>query len=109
MRWDTLDKTRAYSQHPHPFGLDAEYVCRLALRHKIKTVQWEDCFILHQNHPHGYNFSHPPFEWQKACEAHEKGEILPEHEMFLLSDWGFPHVSFPESILFPSGRLYKLN
>ena len=28
LRWDTLNQTQAYSQHPYPFGLDAEYVCR---------------------------------------------------------------------------------
>ena len=66
-----------YSEHFHPFGLDGEFVCRLGLMHEAQAFFiHKPCVILHQYHPHAYNFSHPPFPWQATCEAYESGQVV---------------------------------
>jgi hypothetical protein len=65
-----------YSEHFRPFGLDGEFVCRLGLMHDAQAFFIpKPCLILHQYHPHAYNFSHPPFPWQATCEAYESGQV----------------------------------
>jgi hypothetical protein len=65
-----------YSEHFLPFGLDGEFVCRLGLMHDAQAFFiHKPCVILHQYHPHAYNFSHPPFPWQTTCEAYESGQV----------------------------------
>eukprot|EP00960_Hanusia_phi_P057581 763605-Hanusia_phi.AAC.2 len=101
-----LEESWGYSEYHHPFGLDAELVCRLSLLHNFTaTLIAPPNFLFHLYHPHAYNFSHPPFPWQEACEAYEAGKRHRLLDGWVRSDWGLAGQVLPEMCILPDGAV----